>query len=63
MVRTGAHLRTVVVQDVACRCVRSRPPSPEIADMKDTVEATVDASKHVNGGCRSFESDGLTWEC
>jgi hypothetical protein len=54
---------TVVVQDVEYRCVLSRAPAPEIADMKGTVEPTVDASKHVNGGCRSLASDGLTWQC
>ena len=31
--------------------------------MKGTVESTVDATKHVNGGCRSLRSDGLEWEC
>ena len=24
---------------------------------------TVDATKHVNGGCRSLASDGMTWQC
>jgi hypothetical protein len=28
-----------------------------------TVEPTVDATKHVNGGCRSLASDGREWEC
>jgi len=28
-----------------------------------TVEPTVDGSKHVNGGCRSLNSAGTTWEC
>jgi hypothetical protein len=23
----------------------------------------VDATKHVNGGCRSLRSDGREWEC
>jgi hypothetical protein len=36
---------------------------PEISDMKGTVEPTVDASKHVNGGCRSRNSDGREWDC
>ena len=30
---------------------------------KGTVEPSVDASKHVNGGCRSLEQDGREWEC
>jgi hypothetical protein len=54
---------TVVVQDVEYLCVLRNPPQPEIADMKGTVEPTVDATKHVNGGCRSLESDGRTWRC
>ena len=35
----------------------------EIADLKGTVEPTVDATKHVNGGCRSLRSDGREWRC
>jgi hypothetical protein len=27
------------------------------------VEPTVDATKHVNGGCRSLRTDGLEWQC
>ncbi len=54
---------TVVRQDVEYHCVLSRPPAPEIADMKGTVEPTVDETKHVNGGCRSLASNGLTWQC
>ena len=54
---------TVVVQDVEYHCVLERAPAPEVADWKGTVEPTVDATKHVNGGCRSLRSDGLEWEC
>jgi hypothetical protein len=55
---------TVVTQDVEYHCVLSHAiPSPEVSDLKGTVEPTVDASKHVNGGCRSLASDGLTWQC
>jgi hypothetical protein len=54
---------TVVVQDVEYHCVLERPPAPEVADWKGTVEPTVDATKHVNGGCRSLRSDGLSWQC
>jgi hypothetical protein len=54
---------TVVTQDVEYLCVLTNPPAPEIADMKGTVEPTVDATKHVNGGCRSLASDGKTWRC
>jgi hypothetical protein len=55
---------TVVRQDVEYRCVLSRLPAhPEVADLKGTVEPTVDRTKHVNGGCRSLRSDGRVWEC
>jgi hypothetical protein len=54
---------TVVVQDVEYHCVLERAPAPEISDWKGTVEPTVDATKHVNGGCRSLASDGREWEC
>jgi hypothetical protein len=54
---------TVVKQDVEYHCVLAKPPYPEVSDWKGTVEATVDATKHVNGGCRALRSDGLAWEC
>jgi len=54
---------TVVVQDVEYHCVLAHAPAPEISDWKGTVEPTVDATKHVNGGCRSLASDGRDWEC
>jgi hypothetical protein len=54
---------TVVRQDVEYHCTLERPPAPEVSDWKGTVEPTVDASKHVNGGCRSLASDGRTWQC
>jgi hypothetical protein len=59
---TEPHCK-VVVQDVEYHCVLTSPPAPEVADMKGTVEPTVDSTKHVNGGCRSLASDGLTWQC
>ena len=31
--------------------------------LEGTVEPTVDASKHVNGGCRSESADGRKWTC
>ena len=54
---------TVVKQDVEYHCVLAKPPYPEVSDWKGTVEATVDSTKHVNGGCRALRSDGLAWEC
>jgi hypothetical protein len=54
---------TVVTNDVEFHCVLTKAPAPEVADWKGTVEPTVDASKRVNGGCRSLASDGKDWEC
>jgi hypothetical protein len=54
---------TVVRQDVEYDCTLRRAPAPAISDWKGTVEPTVDASKHVNGGCRSLQSDGRRWRC
>jgi hypothetical protein len=54
---------TVVKDNVEFHCVLERAPAPEVSDWKGTVEPTVDATKHVNGGCRSLRSDGREWEC
>ena len=61
---TGAHPTcTIVSANVEYHCTLDRPPLPEVQDFKGTVEPTVDAGKHVNGGCRALTSDGLSWEC
>jgi hypothetical protein len=54
---------TTVRRDVEFHCVLAKAPAPEVTDWKGTVEPTVDASKHVNGGCRSLTSEGTEWEC
>jgi hypothetical protein len=54
---------TVVVQDVEYLCTLEHAPAPEVSDWKGTVEPTVDATKHVNGGCRALTSDGREWRC
>ena len=55
---------SVVRQKVEYHCVLTRlPAAPEVSDLKGTVEPTVDAAKHVNGGCRSLTSDGRVWQC
>jgi hypothetical protein len=60
----GTHPSCVAVEEgVEYRCTLERPPAPEVDDWKGTVEPTVDATKHVNGGCRSLASNGLTWTC
>jgi hypothetical protein len=54
---------TVVEQGIEYLCVLEHAPAPEVSDWKGTVEPTVDATKHVNGGCRSLTSDGRNWRC
>lgn len=54
---------TVVRPNVEYRCVLAHPPAPEVDDFTGTVYQTVDATHHVNGGCRSVHADGLLWEC
>jgi len=63
LVGTTPHCE-VVKDGVEYRCtVTGKFNNPEIADMKGTVEPTVDKTKHVNGGCRSLRSDGREWTC
>ncbi len=54
---------TTVNDGVEYTCVLAKAPAPEVSDWKGTVEPTVDKTKHVNGGCRSLNSAGTTWEC
>jgi hypothetical protein len=60
----GTHATcTAVTANVEYHCVLDRRPFPEVDDFKGTVEPTVDATKHVNGGCRGLTSDGRSWQC
>jgi hypothetical protein len=54
---------TTVTEGIEYHCILSKAPAPEVSDWQGTVEPTVDASKHVNGGCRSLSSAGTLWEC
>jgi hypothetical protein len=54
---------TVVAQDVEYRCTLGKAPGDEVPDWTGTVMPTVDASKHVNGGCRSLNAEGTEWSC
>ena len=60
---------TVVTKDVEFHCVLAKAPAIEVTDAagnpkwEGTVEPSVDASKHVNGGCRGLTNDGLEWQC
>ena len=66
--RHRAHLHGRL-EDVEFHCVLAKAPAAEVTDShgnpawKGTVEPSVDASKHVNGGCRSLASDGREWQC
>ncbi|WP_028061395.1 hypothetical protein [Candidatus Solirubrobacter pratensis] len=53
----------VVEEGVSYHCTIEGEFQSEIADLKGTLEPTVDATKHVNGGCRSLRSDGTEWNC
>ena len=54
---------SVVRQDVEYRCSLATAPGGEIADWTGAAYPTVDATKHVNGGCRSLNSEGTEWRC
>jgi hypothetical protein len=56
---------TTVREGVEYDCRTAVVPVGEIAPgrFKGTVEPTVDASKHVNGGCRALDADGRHWRC
>jgi hypothetical protein len=54
---------TTVTTGVEFHCVLAKAPAPEVSDWKGTVEPTVDATKHVNGGCRALTTAGTEWEC
>lgn len=54
---------TTVEEGVEYRCTIEGDFKAEVEDLKGTVEPTVDATSHVNGGCRSTRSDGREWRC
>jgi hypothetical protein len=56
---------TTIQAGVEFDCTLADAPHGELAAgaWKGTVEPTVDASKHVNGGCRSLSVDGRHWRC
>jgi hypothetical protein len=55
---------SVVRDGVEYHCTIKGEFKSEIdGSLKGTVEPTVDASKHVNGGCRSQTADGREWQC
>jgi|GEM_PF-3189081 len=54
---------STVTKGVEYHCVLAKHPSDAISDWLGTVNETVDATKHVNGGCRSLSHDGRQWQC
>ena len=58
---------TTVTAGVEYDCTLHSMPStdgaPEPGQWLGTVEPTVDATKHVNGGCRSANAAGTHWHC
>lgn len=52
-----------VEYDCTLRSVPSDQGGPMPGQWMGTVEATVDATKHVNGGCRSVNAAGTRWHC
>jgi hypothetical protein len=54
---------TTVAANVEYHCTLAAPPSGGPNNWLGTVEPTVDATKHVNGGCRSLDAAGDSWEC
>jgi hypothetical protein len=62
LVGTTPHCEAVEA-GVSYHCTIEGRFQSEIADLEGTVEPTVDATKHVNGGCRSLRSDGTEWNC
>lgn len=58
---------TTVTADVEYHCTLAHVPStqggPEPDQWLGTVEPTVNATQHVNGGCRSLNDAGTEWEC
>lgn len=58
---------TTVTAGVEYDCTLQTAPSDQGGPMPGqwmgTVEPTVDATKHVNGGCRSVNAAGTHWHC
>jgi hypothetical protein len=54
---------TMVKPNVELHCVLDRPPVRMVEDFTGVAYQTVDATQHVNGGCRSQRADGLVWRC
>jgi hypothetical protein len=54
---------TVVTAGVEYHCTLASAPAAGQGLIQGAVEPTVDATKHVNGGCRALDADATSWEC
>jgi len=57
---------TTIRSGIEFDCKLASPPRTgdiEPGGWNGTVEPTVDATKRVNGGCRSLSADGMHWRC
>ena len=66
LILAGTELTcTTVKQDVEYHCVVAHAPvgAADAGVIKGTVYETVDATQHVNGGCRALNAAGTEWEC
>jgi hypothetical protein len=54
---------TTVTATVEYHCTLATAPAAGQGIEQGTVEPTVDATKHVNGGCRALDADATSWEC
>jgi hypothetical protein len=54
---------TVVSAGVEYHCTLASAPAAGQGIAAGTVEPTVDATKHVNGGCRAIDAAATSWEC
>jgi hypothetical protein len=60
---TCATVSAGVEYDCTLHSVPSTDGAPLPGQWRGTVEPTVDATKHVNGGCRSLNGAGTHWRC
>jgi hypothetical protein len=54
---------TAVVEGVEYLCTIDKPAFALVEDFTNVAYQTVDATQHVNGGCRSLDAKGQTWRC
>jgi hypothetical protein len=54
---------TAEIEGVQYLCTIDKPAFPMVEDFTNVAYQTVDATQHVNGGCRSLAADGKTWRC